>query len=76
MGMYICICKGVTDRQIREAVFNRGINRMSHLCKELGACSQCGRCGQDAKYILKQCMEEKISLNQDTIGLLETVPAA
>jgi len=43
--MYVCICKSITDTQIRHAV-NEGACSMRELCQNLGACSQCGRCAQ------------------------------
>lgn len=49
--MYICLCKAVTDRQIREAV-DRGNTRMSALKRELGVCSGCGKCAPQVKEIL------------------------
>ncbi|MDD3517651.1 MAG: bacterioferritin-associated ferredoxin [Chromatiales bacterium] len=51
--MYICICKGVTDRQIRHAVEN-GAASMRELREQLGVCSDCGKCGQCAKGILRE----------------------
>ena len=41
--MYVCVCKAVTDRQIREAVFD-GARTLRDLRKQLGVASECGRC--------------------------------
>lgn len=60
--MYICICKSVTDRQIREAVQLRGVESVKGLRQELGVCQQCGRCGRDAQQILRECRQQ--SANQ------------
>lgn len=49
--MYICLCKAVTDRQIREAI-DRGNTRMSDLKRELGVCTGCGKCAPNVKEIL------------------------
>lgn len=51
--MYVCVCQGVTDRQIREAIED-GANSMRKLCRELGVASCCGRCAPYAKEILDE----------------------
>ncbi|MBU1689511.1 MAG: (2Fe-2S)-binding protein [Gammaproteobacteria bacterium] len=55
--MYVCICKSVTDTQIRRAV-NEGACSMRTLCKTLGACSQCGRCAAHVLGELRQALSE------------------
>ena len=51
--MYVCLCHGVTDREIREAAEN-GVSSMRQLGKELGVGSQCGRCACMAREILRE----------------------
>ena len=51
--MYICICKGVTDTAIREAVC-QGADRMKDLRACLGVSEQCGLCAAQAKEVLEQ----------------------
>lgn len=41
--MYVCICNGVTDRQIREAVEN-GCGSVSELTMRTGCGATCGSC--------------------------------
>ncbi|MBD9370205.1 (2Fe-2S)-binding protein [Xanthomonas sp. XNM01] len=41
--MYVCICNGVTDRQIREAVEN-GCSSVSELTMRTGCGATCGSC--------------------------------
>jgi len=48
--MYVCICKAVTDRAIREAV-QQGNITISGLRDELGCTGQCGKCGQQVREI-------------------------
>lgn len=50
--MYVCLCTGVTDREIREAAEN-GVSSMRQLGKELGVGRQCGRCACTAREILR-----------------------
>ena len=51
--MYVCLCRGVTDREIREAAEN-GVSSMRQLGKELGVGTQCGRCASTAREILRE----------------------
>ncbi|MDZ7924042.1 MAG: bacterioferritin-associated ferredoxin [Marinagarivorans sp.] len=50
--MYVCICKGITDTQIRNAVDN-GANSMRDLRESLGVSSQCGKCASLTKQIAR-----------------------
>ncbi len=68
--MYVCICKKVTDRQIRQAV-RRGAHRMRDLREALGVASECGKCAECARAVLRE------SLRQDCLaGGLSPSPVA
>lgn len=59
--MYICICKGITDHAIREAVL-QGAERMRDLKTCLGVTEQCGICACHAKMVLDQAlMQQQVS---------------
>jgi bacterioferritin-associated ferredoxin len=49
--MYICICKAVTDGQIREAI-NRGACTRKDLIKCLSVGKDCGKCNADVRDLL------------------------
>lgn len=51
--MYICICNGVTDRDILEAADN-GATSLKDLQDELNVATCCGSCAMCAKGILNQ----------------------
>ncbi|MFC0679830.1 (2Fe-2S)-binding protein [Lysobacter korlensis] len=51
--MYVCICNGVTDRDIREAA-EGGCRTMPELTMRTGAGSTCGSCIEMATDILEQ----------------------
>jgi len=51
--MYICICKQVTDKQIKTAI-DEGARSLRDLRNELGITSQCGQCSHCVKTILKK----------------------
>ena len=50
--MYVCLCKAVTDRQIKEFV-NGGAGSFEEVCKQLGVAMQCGKCSQLAQTIVE-----------------------
>ena len=51
--MYVCICKSVTDRQIRKAAA-KGVDNLVELREALGVASGCGRCADSAETILDE----------------------
>lgn len=51
--MYVCICQGITDRQVREAI-DRGARKLRDLREELGLCTDCGKCGPCARDLLQE----------------------
>lgn len=61
--MYICICKGITDKAIRNAVID-GANSFASVRKQLGVSSQCGRCAVDAKDLVNETLNEITTFQQ------------
>ena len=51
--MYVCICRQVTDREIRD-VCREGAVSLSELREKLGVASDCGKCGKLASTIVKE----------------------
>ncbi len=49
--MYVCICKGITDREIKACV-ERGASSVADLQRELGVATCCGRCEPCARELL------------------------
>ncbi|MEC9414964.1 MAG: (2Fe-2S)-binding protein [Pseudomonadota bacterium] len=60
--MYICICKAITDTQIRAAVDN-GANSVCKLRKKFGLASSCGSCIAMTESILKENPRKKSNTN-------------
>ncbi|MCE2572158.1 (2Fe-2S)-binding protein [Motilimonas eburnea] len=52
--MYICICKGITDKTIRQAVADGKTFKM--LKRELGLATQCGTCIEAAVTEYQQAL--------------------
>ncbi len=51
--MYICLCKGITDTQIKESVTN-GATSIRQVRRELGVASQCCKCLPEARAIIDE----------------------
>ncbi|MDJ0878568.1 MAG: bacterioferritin-associated ferredoxin [Halieaceae bacterium] len=53
--MYVCVCKGITDTQIRAAVED-GASSLRDVRNTLGVASQCGKCGILTREILRESL--------------------
>ena len=51
--MYVCLCKGVTDGDIKNAVAS-GCRSLRELKRETGLATQCGKCSCHARDILHE----------------------
>ncbi|MDO9475447.1 MAG: (2Fe-2S)-binding protein [Pseudohongiella sp.] len=51
--MYVCICRQITDSQIRQRCQD-GVTTFSELRAELGLASDCGRCGRYARELIAE----------------------
>jgi len=54
--MYVCVCNGVTEQQIREAV-RAGAATVSELGSKLGVAAGCGCCHAFAAQVLVETLE-------------------
>lgn len=52
-NMYVCICNGVTDRDIHRAL-ESGDRNFRQVSKSLGVASQCGSCEVLAREIIEE----------------------
>ena len=66
--MYVCICNGVTDRQIREAA-GSGVRSMAELTMRTGCGASCGSCVETATAILEATPPER---NAFSVPMLAT----
>lgn len=53
--MYVCLCRGITDSQIREAVAE-GATSVREVNMRLGTASQCGKCGVTTREIVNTAL--------------------
>lgn len=58
--MYVCLCKGVTDRQIKAAVSEGTASSIGQLRKCLGVATQCGKCSVAARELLQEALPTQI----------------
>ena len=58
--MYICICHGITDHQIRSCVKD-GARTLCDLGGQLGVATQCGSCADAAMHIVDEARERSPS---------------
>jgi len=70
--MYICVCKAVTDKAIRQIVAE-GACSMRELKQCLGVGSQCGKCTTAAQDVLNRSLTEQMRI---PCNVLEQRPAA
>jgi len=49
--MYVCVCKAVTDREIKKAA-KRGATSLTELREQLGVASCCGSCASHAQELI------------------------
>ena len=54
--VYVCLCKGITDTQIRAAVAD-GASSLREVHNTLGVASQCGKCGIIARDIVRESLD-------------------
>ena len=55
--MYVCLCQGVTDGQIREAIYE-GCCSYRDVRESLGVGTQCGKCACLAKEVVRETLSE------------------
>jgi bacterioferritin-associated ferredoxin len=51
--MYVCICRQITDRQIRDLCQNGSAN-LAEVRARLGVASECGKCTRMARTIVSE----------------------
>jgi len=63
--MFICLCKGITDHQIKDAVAN-GATSLNAVRKNLGVATQCCKCLSDARAVIDEALTEQAANQQAT----------
>ncbi|MGM0616205.1 MAG: (2Fe-2S)-binding protein, partial [Pseudomonadota bacterium] len=55
--MYVCVCKGVTDHQIRQQVSD-GARSWREVREATGCATQCGKCACFAKSVTREAVQD------------------
>ena len=55
--MYVCLCQGVTDGQIRDAILD-GCCSYREVREATGVASKCGKCACLAKEVVRDTLTE------------------
>lgn len=55
--MYVCLCKGITDSQIRDAI-NSGAESVRAVRDQLGVMTQCGKCACLTREIVRSTLDD------------------
>ncbi|UZR29591.1 (2Fe-2S)-binding protein [Methylococcus mesophilus] len=66
--MYVCICRNVTETQVREAVVRHGACNLRTLRKRVDTCSQCGKCALEVKTLIQETLAENAVLEQQDMA--------
>ena len=57
--MYVCICHGITENQIRNAISD-GVRSLPELRADLGVASCCGKCADCAQQVLHEVLSAPV----------------
>jgi bacterioferritin-associated ferredoxin len=57
--MYVCICNGITDKQIKKAIAG-GVSSLEELHDQLGVASQCGSCSDHAMSLIHEAQPRQV----------------
>lgn len=55
--MYVCLCQGVTDGQIKDAIYE-GCCSYRDVRETLGVGTQCGKCACFAKQVVRETLTD------------------
>ena len=58
--MYVCICKAISDQDIREAVAN-GADNLASIQAHLGAATNCGTCIEHAQEVIDEALAQRLA---------------
>ncbi|MFG6176955.1 (2Fe-2S)-binding protein [Halomonas sp. THAF12] len=65
--MYVCLCKGVSDKAIRRSV-QEGARSWREVQRETGCGTQCGKCACMGKGITREAIQEELSMAQQGLA--------
>ena len=72
--MYICVCKAVSDKQLKRAVDSGSVISLRDLTRELGVGTCCGKCVPAAREALGAALSLNARVEPSTGGFLPGTP--
>jgi len=58
--MYICVCRGISDKEIEEAA-QQGVTSLEQLSASMGVGADCGVCQGHACQVLEAIAKRKVA---------------
>lgn len=74
VAMFVCVCKAISDRQIRRAVREDGVTSLRELAGLHGVGTCCGKCVPDARALLGETLAGMNSALSQNVSVI--LPAA
>ncbi|TXC65373.1 (2Fe-2S)-binding protein [Piscinibacter aquaticus] len=68
--MIVCVCRRVSDHQIRQAVRD-GAQTFEALQFELGVATQCGRCAECACQVMRDA-KQQLAAEEESLACLQS----
>ncbi|GED23024.1 (2Fe-2S)-binding protein [Halomonas sabkhae] len=65
--MYVCLCKGVSDKAIRQSVED-GARSWRDVQRDTGCGTQCGKCACLGKSITRESVQEMLTMPVDELA--------
>lgn len=62
--MYVCVCNGIRERDIRRAVLEDGARTPLDVFRACGASPQCRMCVPDIRRLVEDVLAETVALGQ------------
>jgi bacterioferritin-associated ferredoxin len=72
--MYICLCKGISDRALQQAVC-AGASSFRDVREQLGVATQCGKCARAAKAIVADALAEQQGIPANSLSFYDAATA-
>lgn len=59
--MYVCLCMGITDKDIEQLVIEQGVGSVREMKKHLPVAGQCGTCAKVVQSVIdKTIIDESL----------------
>ena len=69
--MFVCLCKSVTDHQIRDAV-EEGVTSFDAMQQRLQVSTACGSCSCEVKRVIQAKLQSELSSHANTPAAVQT----